>query len=361
MKLDCTASIKRNRKAAFILSALCLSLAAGCSRRGDFTGFWKANCTDAFGVQIKKQAGNAFSVSFCGVGGCFAPGEWMPNTAIIGDPKYRVVNGTTLDIQYGEGWHRYTKCTTDTNPVLDYASMPSPNTGSGNGNVAPEADHGDSAAPPEEDPHRPPCNDASCRKIRAFLQQHYCGESPAGNGPDDGCDLRDREKRSAEVRAIADYSCEWNESTNAAECKRQGQVTPEVRSILVGELERQGLPAKPPGDLYFKVWKSDRVGWSLAQAYYSRLVGSDIELCEVIAVIDSNAKVTVLRKLPLTKTDADVPTTTDWSLLDLADTRGNGDVDVILVGDAYENHWLEVISVKNGSAKTIFSGLGYYL
>jgi len=53
---------------------------------------------------------------------------------------------------------------------------------------------------------------------------------------------------------------------------------------------------------------------------------------------------------------------TDWTLLDLADTRGGGHVDVILVGDAYEDHWLEVISVNNGSAKTIFFlGLGYYL
>lgn len=282
----------------------------------------------------------------------------MPNTAMIGDPKYRVINATTLEIQYGEGWHRYTKCTTDTNPVLDYANMPSPNP---SGKVAPEPDREDSTTESEEDQHRPPCNDASCQRIRAVLRQHYCGKSPAGNGPDDSCDLRDREKRSANVRAIADYTCEWNESTNTAECKQQGQVTREIRKTLVGELQRQGLPADAPGEIYFKVWKSDRVDWSLTEAYYSHLVGSDIELCEVIAVIGSNARVTVLRKLPLTKTDADVPTTTDWSLLDLADTRGNGDVDVILVGDAYENHWLEVISVKNGCARTIFSGLGYYL
>jgi hypothetical protein len=32
----------------------------------DFTGFWKVRCSDAFGVQIKKQTGNLFSVSFCG-------------------------------------------------------------------------------------------------------------------------------------------------------------------------------------------------------------------------------------------------------------------------------------------------------
>jgi len=84
-------------------------------------------------------------------------------------------------------------------------------------------------------------------------------------------------------------------------------------------------------------------------------------LPEVVAIVDQNARATVLRKLPLKKTDVDVPEITDWTLLDLADTRGDGQVDVILVGDAYEDHWLEVVSIRNGSAKTIFSGLGYYL
>ncbi len=81
----------------------------------------------------------------------------------------------------------------------------------------------------------------------------------------------------------------------------------------------------------------------------------------MVAVVDQNAHVTVLRKLPLKKTDVDVPGVTERTPLDLADTRGTGQLDVILVGDAYENHWLEVISVHNGSARTIFSGLGYYL
>jgi len=70
--------------------------------------------------------------------------------------------------------------------------------------------------------------------------------------------------------------------------------------------------------------------------------------------------VVVLRKVPFHKTEVDVSGVTDWAPLDLADTRGDGQADVILVGDAYEDHWLEVISVRNGSAKTIFSGLGYY-
>lgn len=31
----------------------------------DFTGFWKSRCSDAWGVQIKKQTEKLFSVSFC--------------------------------------------------------------------------------------------------------------------------------------------------------------------------------------------------------------------------------------------------------------------------------------------------------
>ena len=130
---------------------------------------------------------------------------------------------------------------------------------------------------------------------------------------------------------------------------------------LIPRVAAAGVPAQAPGETYFTVWESDRAGWSLAQAYYSHRVGPDIELCEVIAVVEQNTHVTVLRELPLKKTDVDVPDVTDWTPLDLADVRGDGQVDVILVGDAYEDHWLEVISVHNGSAKTIFSGLGYYL
>jgi hypothetical protein len=91
----------------------------------DFTGFWKARCSDAFGVQIKKQPGNLFSVSFCGPGGCFDPGTWMPNTPLAGDPQYHIYNPTTIGIPHGDGyWQTYTKCTTDTNPKLDYSTMP---------------------------------------------------------------------------------------------------------------------------------------------------------------------------------------------------------------------------------------------
>jgi len=351
----------RGRLAAFAFTAFCFVLVAGCSKPADFTGFWKENCTDAFGVQIKKQPGNVFSVSFCGPDGCFAPGEWMPNTPILGDPKYRVINSNTIEIGKGHIPARYTRCTTDTNPKLDYATMPSPNNQTGSGSVASQPNRENVSTEAEKDPHRPPCTDASCQQVRDFLKKHYCGESPMGNGPDDSCDLRERKKTGAEVKVIADYGCEWNESTNESECRQQGKVAPELRTILIRELQRLGVPSGAPGDTYFKVWVSDRASWSLVQAYYSHRIGSDIELCEIVAVVDKNAHVIVLKKLPLTKTNFDVPDVTDWDPIDLADTRGNGQVDVILVGDAYENHWLEVISVQNGSARTVFSGLGYYL
>jgi hypothetical protein len=78
-------------------------------------------------------------------------------------------------------------------------------------------------------------------------------------------------------------------------------------------------------------------------------------------IIDQGSHTFVLRKVPFQKTDVDKPTVTTWTPIDLADVDGDGHVEVILEGDAYEDHWLEVVSVHDGSIRTIFSGLGYYL
>jgi hypothetical protein len=213
----------------------------------------------------------------------------------------------------------------------------------------------------ERDPHRPACVDAHCRRVKSFLKAHYCGESPFGNGPDDGCEIKRGEKPRTAVEVLADYKCEWSESKQAAQCGQHGRPSTVVRNILTDELHRLGLSPDASGQTYFEVWKSVHSSWSVAMAYYSHSVGPDLELCEVIVVVDENSQVTVLRKLPFQKTDADMPTVTQWAPVDIADVDGAGREGIVLEGDAYENHWLEVISVHDGSSKTIFSGLGYYL
>jgi hypothetical protein len=84
-------------------------------------------------------------------------------------------------------------------------------------------------------------------------------------------------------------------------------------------------------------------------------------LCQVIAIIDQNSHVSALRKVPFQKTDADTNTVTTWSPLHLADVNADGQIEIILEGDAYEDHWIEVIAIREELFRTIYSGLGYYL
>lgn len=83
----------------------------------DFTGFWKTNCDDAFGLQIKHIGSEGkYSVVFCGPGGCGAPSE-SPPTFITKDPHYQVVGEDELRLAGGDSYYR---CTKETNPVLEY-------------------------------------------------------------------------------------------------------------------------------------------------------------------------------------------------------------------------------------------------
>jgi len=106
------------QRAMLLLVVAALSLSAS-AEGATFAGFWKSNCTDAFGIQIKPGNDKLWSVSFCGPGGCFPPGQWMPNTTITTDPSYKVIDERTLEIK----GTRYTKCSDDTNPKLDYSTM----------------------------------------------------------------------------------------------------------------------------------------------------------------------------------------------------------------------------------------------
>jgi hypothetical protein len=213
----------------------------------------------------------------------------------------------------------------------------------------------------QNDPHRPACSGPACKRIRSFLKDHYCGESPFGNGPDDGCEIRRPRKPQIGVQVIADFRCAWSDARQAQRCTQHGLPPSDVRNQLVDELRRRGLSSTANENLYFLVWRSARSDWTLAEAFYSRTVGSELRLCDVLALIDAKSQLTILRSIRYLKADIDKPTFTQWAPLDLADVTGSGSEEIVLEADAYEDHWLEVISVGGGAPKTIFSGLGYYL
>ncbi len=73
-------------------------------------GFWKhSTCADPFGLAI-APAGDLYSVSFCGPGGCFEPGTYRPNTKIVDDPSYRVINNDTIEVDGKDGFTKYVRC-----------------------------------------------------------------------------------------------------------------------------------------------------------------------------------------------------------------------------------------------------------
>ena len=77
-----------------------------------FIGFWKTECKNSHGIAIDKAGNGFYSVSFCGPGGCFKPGTWRPNSQLINDPQYRIINNDTIEIKQQRGamtiYHRCT-------------------------------------------------------------------------------------------------------------------------------------------------------------------------------------------------------------------------------------------------------------
>jgi hypothetical protein len=127
-------------------------------------------------------------------------------------------------------------------------------------------------------------------------------------------------------------------------------------------LKRLGLQLHNAEDVHYRVWKATSSTWTLAEADYDHLVGSELTICQIVVIFDRPSELHSLREVRCQKTDADVPTLTTWSPIDIADVNGDGRDEIVLEGDAYEDHWLEVVSVgDNLSSRTIFSGLGYYL
>lgn len=87
---------------------------AGCADPPSFAGTWKVQCDDYWGVQIHAAGAGLYSLTFCGLSGCMAPGSWMPDSPITGDPKYEVVSADRIRIQRADqGSFTYTRCPTN--------------------------------------------------------------------------------------------------------------------------------------------------------------------------------------------------------------------------------------------------------
>lgn len=77
-----------------------------------FIGFWKKDCKDSVGLAIDKTADGKYSVSYCTATHCYKPGTEMPNTNLIDDPRYRIINENTIEFVIADNYvWRYYRCT----------------------------------------------------------------------------------------------------------------------------------------------------------------------------------------------------------------------------------------------------------
>lgn len=75
-----------------------------------FVGLWKGSCKDRFGLAINKVDDRFYSISFCGPGGCFKPGTYRPNSKLLDDPKYKIVDADTIKVKGADGFSIYHRC-----------------------------------------------------------------------------------------------------------------------------------------------------------------------------------------------------------------------------------------------------------
>jgi len=77
-----------------------------------FIGFWKKDCNDNVGLAIDKATDGKYSVSYCTSTDCEKPNTEMPNTSLVDDPKYRIINANTIEFLMADNYAwRYYRCT----------------------------------------------------------------------------------------------------------------------------------------------------------------------------------------------------------------------------------------------------------
>ncbi len=76
-----------------------------------FIGFWKKDCKDTVGLAIDKTEDGKYSLSYCTSNDCEKPGTGLPNTSLIDDPKYRIINADTIEFLIADNYvWRYNRC-----------------------------------------------------------------------------------------------------------------------------------------------------------------------------------------------------------------------------------------------------------
>jgi len=92
----------------------------GKEERIDFTGLWKEDCEQLYGLQFKPlEKQGVYSVSLCGPAGCLDPGTYRPNTTVQGDPTYDVLYAEEILIKQPRGDSTsYVKCASEVMPEV---------------------------------------------------------------------------------------------------------------------------------------------------------------------------------------------------------------------------------------------------
>ena len=73
-------------------------------------GFWKINKKHDHGIAIGPAGENLYYISFCGPGGCFKENSYRPNSTIITDKNYKVIDENTIEILTKKGISTYERC-----------------------------------------------------------------------------------------------------------------------------------------------------------------------------------------------------------------------------------------------------------
>ena len=78
-------------------------------------GFWKKDLKHDHGLAIGKAPEGLYFISFYGPNGCFEKGAYRPNSAIMGDSDYRILDTNTIEVKGKKGFEKYTRAKTRRN------------------------------------------------------------------------------------------------------------------------------------------------------------------------------------------------------------------------------------------------------